>query len=123
MLCRDVIDVDGIDRNSMACPALPLCGLAIAEAERGLPDINLRIRNLLNKLGFDQAEQFCVRMTGCANGCSRPYMAELGFVGDGPNSYQVWLGGSPGQTRLAEAYTDRMKVQVLLHAAQGFCTT
>lgn len=96
----------------MACPALPLCGLAISEAERGLPDVNLRIRNLLNKLGFDQAEQFCVRMTGCPNGCSRPYMAELGFVGDGPNSYQLWLGGSPAQTRLAEPYLDRMKVQV-----------
>lgn len=98
----------------MACPALPLCGLAISEAERGLPDVNLRIRNLLNKLGFDQAEQFCVRMTGCPNGCSRPYMAELGFVGDGPNSYQIWLGGSPAQTRLAEPYLDRMKVQVRL---------
>jgi len=110
---RDVIDIDGIDRLSMACPALPLCGLAISEAERGLPDINLRIRSLLSRLGFDDSEQFVVRMTGCPNGCSRPYMAELGFVGDGPNSYQLWLGGTPTQTRLAEPFQERMKVQDL----------
>ena len=50
-----------------------------------------------------------LRMTGCPNGCARPYMAELAFVGDGPNSYQVWLGGSPANTRTAFIYTDRMK--------------
>ena len=49
---------------------------------------------------------------GCPNGCARPYMAELGFVGDGPNSYQFWLGGSPNQTRLAEVFQDRVKIQV-----------
>lgn len=97
----------------MACPALPLCGLAISEAERGLPDVNRRIRNLLGNLGFDESEQFVVRMTGCPNGCTRPYMAELGFVGDGPNSYQLWLGGTPSQTRLAEPFKERMKIQVL----------
>ena len=52
------------------------------------------------------------RCAGCPNGCARPYMAELGFVGDGANSYQLWLGGSPNQTRLAEAFQDRVKVQV-----------
>lgn len=72
----------------MACPALPLCGLAVTEAERGLPDVNRRIRALLTRLGMAD-EQLVIRMTGCPNGCSRPYMAELGFVGDGPNSYQV----------------------------------
>ncbi len=49
-------------------------------------------------------------MTGCPNGCARPYMAELGFVGDGPNSYQLWLGGNGNQTRLATLYADRVKV-------------
>ena len=53
------------------------------------------------------------RVAGCPNGCARPYMAELGFVGDGPNSYQLWLGGSPNQTRLAEAFQDRVKLQDL----------
>ena len=51
-------------------------------------------------------------MTGCPNGCARPYMAELGLVADGANSYQIWLGGCPAQTRLAETYADRVKMQV-----------
>ena len=96
----------------MACPALPLCGLAVTEAERGLPDINIRIRALLTKLGLKD-ETFTVRMTGCPNGCARPYMAELGFVGDGPNSYQIYLGGNPNQTRLAECFAERVKVKDL----------
>ena len=56
--------------------------------------------------------QMHVRMTGCPNGCARPYMAEVGLVGDGPNSYQLYLGGSSNQTRLAEVYMERMKMQV-----------
>lgn len=51
-------------------------------------------------------------MTGCPNGCARPYMAELGLVADGPNSYQVWLGAAANQSRLAETYQDRVKMQV-----------
>ena len=104
------ISPEGIEplvRYSMACPALPTCGLAITESERAIPGILDRIRSLLNKLGL-QNEHFVVRMTGCPNGCARPYMAELGFVGSAPESYQVWLGGSPDQTRLAQAYVDRM---------------
>jgi sulfite reductase (ferredoxin) len=108
---KDVAEWDPIEAGSMACPALPLCGLAIAEAERGLPDVNDRLRALLNRLGFDKTEKFVVRMTGCPNGCARPYNAELGFVGDGPNSYQIWLGGSPDGTRLAETYAERVKLK------------
>ena len=58
------MDWDGIEALSMACPALPMCGLAIAEAERGLPDVNARIRALLTKLGVSPDEKFVVRMTG-----------------------------------------------------------
>jgi sulfite reductase (ferredoxin) len=105
----DADDVDPIDRLSIACPALPLCGLAIGEAERGLPDLNRRLRQLLIKVGLPD-EPVLVRMTGCPNGCARPYMAELGFVGDGPNSYQVWLGGTLSLTRLAEPYADKVKL-------------
>ena len=72
----------------MACPALPLCGLAIGESERGLPDVNNRIKALLRKVGLPEMA-IVIRMTGCPNGCARPYIAELGFVCDGPNSYQV----------------------------------
>jgi len=107
---EDASEVDAIDRLSIACPALPLCGLAITEAERGLPDINKRLRAVMSKVGLDNAEEILVRMTGCPNGCARPYMAELGFVGDGPSSYQIWLGGTSNLTTLAEAYADRVKV-------------
>jgi sulfite reductase (ferredoxin) len=62
------LELDSLDRNSMACPALPLCGLAIGEAERALPDINRRVRNLLSKVGLE-GETLVMRMTGCANGC------------------------------------------------------
>ena len=116
-MCRDVPDIDPLDRLSMACPALPLCGLAIAEAERGLPDLNKRIRAIMSQQGFADSEAPVIRVTGCPNGCTRPYMAELGFVGDGPNSYQLWLGGSPNQTRLAEPFLERMKIQVRLTSA------
>lgn len=109
---RDPSEIDPIDVLSMACPALPLCGLAISEAERGLPDINARLRAILTKIGLPD-EQILVRMTGCPNGCARPYMAELGFVGDGPASYQIWLGGRPGLDRLSKPYADKVKVQDL----------
>lgn len=99
--------IEPLVRYAMACPALPTCGLAITESERAIPGILDRIRTLLDKVGL-QSEHFVVRMTGCPNGCARPYMAELGFVGSAPESYQVWLGGSPDQTRLAQPYTEKL---------------
>ncbi|MFQ4145964.1 sulfite reductase, ferredoxin dependent [Chlorogloeopsis sp. ULAP02] len=104
--------IDQLARYSMACPALPTCGLAITESERAIPGILERIHALLDQVGLKN-EHFVVRMTGCPNGCARPYMAELGFVGSAPESYQVWLGGSPDQTRLAEAYIDRLHINDL----------
>ncbi|MEB3251038.1 MAG: sulfite reductase, ferredoxin dependent [Cyanobacteriota bacterium] len=100
-------DLDPMVRYAMACPALPLCGLAITESERVMPTVLQRLRTLLTRLGL-QDEHFVVRMTGCPNGCARPYMAELGLVGSAPEAYQVWLGGSPDQTRLARPYLERM---------------
>lgn len=93
-------------RLSMACPALPLCGLATTEAERVMPNIVDRVTNLFSKL--DVSLPVTMRMTGCPNGCARPYMAEVGFVGNGKSKYQLWLGGSPNQTRLAWPYLDKM---------------
>ena len=87
-------EIDPLTRISMACPALPLCGLAITEAERAMPSFIERMRALLNKVGLP-AEEIMVRMTGCPNGCARPYMSEIAFVGDSSNSYQIWVGGSP----------------------------
>ena len=99
--------VDSLERYAMACPALPTCGLAVTESERIIPSMLERIRKLLNRLGL-RNETFVTRMTGCPNGCARPYMAELGFVGSAPDAYQLWLGGSPNQTRLARPYMERL---------------
>ncbi|MBE9068384.1 sulfite reductase, ferredoxin dependent [Leptolyngbya cf. ectocarpi LEGE 11479] len=101
-----------LHRYAMACPALPTCGLAVTESERVIPSILDRIQALLNKMGLKQ-EHFVIRMTGCPNGCARPYMAELGFVGSAPNSYQLWLGGSPNQIRLAQPYMQKMNIDDL----------
>ncbi|HEY9764152.1 MAG TPA: sulfite reductase, ferredoxin dependent [Trichocoleus sp.] len=105
-------EIDPLVRYAMACPALPTCGLAVTESERAIPTILVRLRSLLTKLGLEN-EHFVVRMTGCPNGCARPYMAELGFVGSAPESYQLWLGGSPNQTRLARPYLERLHVNDL----------
>ncbi|KAF6004476.1 hypothetical protein F1559_002905 [Cyanidiococcus yangmingshanensis] len=106
---RDVDRIDQLVRKAMACPALPLCPLAITEAERVMPEHLERVRAILGKAGIPPSESFVMRMTGCPNGCSRPYMAELALVGSGPNGvYQLWLGGSPHQTRLAWTYADRL---------------
>lgn len=101
-------EVDPLARLAMACPALPLCGLAQTEAERRMPSYVERVRALLTKLNIDD-EEILMRMTGCPNGCARPYMAEIAFVGDGANSYQIWLGGSPVLTRTAYPYVAKVK--------------
>lgn len=101
--------IDPLVRVAMACPALPTCGLAVTESERVMPSILDRIRALLDKVGLPQ-ESFITRMTGCPNGCARPYLAELGFVGQSPEAYQLWLGAAPNQTRLSQAYLDNMAI-------------
>ncbi|KAI3449974.1 hypothetical protein Pfo_006639 [Paulownia fortunei] len=105
--------VDPLNLTAMACPALPLCPMAITEAERGIPHILKRVRAVFEKVGLKYNESVVIRVTGCPNGCARPYMAELGLVGDGPNSYQIWLGGTPNQTSLAKAFKDKVKIQDL----------
>lgn len=89
-------------RASMACVALPTCGLAVAEAERYLPKLITQIEQLID-------EEIVIRMTGCPNGCARPYMAEIGFVGKSPGLYQVWLGGNEASTRLNRLYREAVK--------------
>jgi len=97
-----------IRRASMACPALPTCGLALAESERMLPDLLVRIEGLLAELGL-QNEEIIVRSTGCPNGCARPYMAEIGFVGKAPNKYQIYLGGNESSTRLNRLFKENVQ--------------
>ena len=102
---------DPIARHAIACPALPLCGLAMTEAERFLPELLERINNQLKRLEIDK--QILVRVTGCPNGCARPYMAELALVGSGLNQYQLWLGGSTNLKRLATPYLQKMPINEL----------
>ncbi|HZL78932.1 MAG TPA: NADPH-dependent assimilatory sulfite reductase hemoprotein subunit [Candidatus Limnocylindrales bacterium] len=93
---------------SMACPSLPTCGLALAESERMLPGLIDRIEKLCAEVGLTN-EEIIIRSTGCPNGCVRPYMAELAFVGKAPGRYQVWLGGNASGTRLNRVWKDVMK--------------
>ena len=94
--------------NSMACPALPTCGLALAESERALPGLVDRIEKLCGDLGLG-SEEIVIRSTGCPNGCARPYMAEIAFVGKAPGRYQLWLGGNASGTRLNRLFKDVIK--------------
>ena len=93
---------------AMACPSLPTCGLGLAESERMLPGFLDRIEKLLAEVGL-AGEEIIIRSTGCPNGCARPYMAEIGFVGKAPGRYQVWLGGDVAGTRLNKVWKDMLK--------------
>ncbi|MFU8832048.1 MAG: NADPH-dependent assimilatory sulfite reductase hemoprotein subunit [Wenzhouxiangella sp.] len=88
-----------IRRNSMACVALPTCGLAMAEAERYLPDLVTRIEELAARHGIEE-QPITMRMSGCPNGCSRPYLAEIGLVGRAPGRYNLYLGAAADGSRL-----------------------
>ncbi len=83
----------------------------MTEAERFIPELISRINKQLQDLGIKKP--ILIRVTGCPNGCARPYMAELALVGSGLNQYQLWLGGSPNLTRLAEPYLQRMSINKL----------
>jgi sulfite reductase (NADPH) hemoprotein beta-component len=93
---------------SMACPALPTCGLALAESERMLPGLIDRIEKLCEEVGL-AGEEIIIRSTGCPNGCARPYVAEIAFVGKAPGRYQLWLGGDLAGTRLARVWKEVVK--------------
>jgi sulfite reductase (NADPH) hemoprotein beta-component len=90
----------GLRLASLGCVALPTCSLAMAEAERYLPSLLTKIENQLVPLGLER-ESIVIRMTGCPNGCARPYNAEIAFVGRAPKLYDLYLGGSRNGTRLA----------------------
>merc|ERR1719331_1103459 len=73
-----------------------------------MPYFNALVRKVLTSLAMP-SESMIMRMTGCPNGCARPYMAELALVGDGPDMYQIWCGGAPNLTRLAQQIDDKVK--------------
>jgi sulfite reductase (NADPH) hemoprotein beta-component len=93
----------GLRRNSMACVALPTCGLALAESERYLPDLIDALDKSLAAHGLS-ADDIVIRMTGCPNGCARPYIAEIGLVGKGPGRYNLYLGAAFDGSRLSKLY-------------------
>ena len=96
-----------IKRNSFACPALPTCGLALTEAERVMPALLDDLEAELDALGLGGLDAH-VRMTGCPNGCSRPYTAEIGVVGRGKKSYDIHLGGEPVGIRLNAVFAQNV---------------
>ena len=93
----------GLRRNAMACVALPTCGLAVAESERYLPDLVTALEGVLQKAGLAD-DDIVIRMTGCPNGCARPYLAEIGLVGRAPGTYNLYLGAAFDGSRLNKLY-------------------
>ncbi len=102
--------------NSLACVALPTCGLSLAEAERYLPTLLTELEETIEENGL-RHDSITIRMTGCPNGCARPYIAEIGFVGRAPGKYNVYLGGGFAGQRLSKLYRESVpdaKIKPLL---------
>ena len=104
--------ITGLRRSALACPALPTCGLAITEAERAMPHLIEDMEGALEETGLIQ-EPIVMRVTGCPNGCARPYSAELAFVGRSLNKYVIYLGGNAVGTRLARPFKDVVPIDKL----------
>jgi sulfite reductase (NADPH) hemoprotein beta-component len=96
-----------LKRNSMACVALPTCGLAMAESERYMPDLLNLIEPMLDESGLRE-EDIVIRMTGCPNGCARPMLAEIAFIGKAPGKYNMYLGGGFTGNRLNKLYKENI---------------
>jgi sulfite reductase (NADPH) hemoprotein beta-component len=105
--------ISGLRRNSLACVALPLCGMAFAEAERYLPTLIDKIELQLKKYQLED-ENILLRMTGCANGCARPYLGEIGLVGKSPGKYNLYLGAGFTGDRLNKLYAELLSEEQIL---------
>ena len=108
-------DASPIRRNSMACVALPTCGLALSESERYLPDLITELEERLASHGLSDSE-IIIRMTGCPNGCARPYLAEIGLVGKGPEKYNLYLGAAFDGSRLSKLYAEDLNPKGIVAA-------
>lgn len=100
-------------RYSMACPSMPTCGLAVAESERVSPELITSIEQRLEELGVGDAE-LTIRMTGCPNGCARPYTADIALVGRRPGVYHLFVGGRLAGDRMADLYEADVKIEDVL---------
>lgn len=110
-------ELSGLRQNSIACVALNTCGLAFAEAERYLPSLITKIEAILAQYGLLK-EEIVIRMTGCPNGCGRPYLAEIGFVGKSEGHYNLYLGGNFIGTRLNTLYKETLTEEEILAALE-----
>ena len=110
-------ELSAVRRYSMACPALPTCGLAVAESERAIPGILDELEAELVSLGLRDVP-LTVRMTGCPNGCARPYTADLAFVGRSLGLYQVYVGGGLAGDRLVDLYKADVRQEELVAAVR-----
>ncbi len=106
-------EISGIRKNSIACVALNTCSLAFAEAERYLPTLVAKIELVLEKFNLLN-EEIVIRMTGCPNGCGRPYLAEIGLVGKSEGHYNLYLGGNFNGTRLNSLYKETLTEEEIL---------
>jgi sulfite reductase beta subunit-like hemoprotein len=111
------LELSAARRFSLACPALPTCGLAVAESERAIPGILDQFEAELESLGLRDAP-LTIRMTGCPNGCARPYTADLAFVGRSLNLYNVYVGGGLAGNRLVDLYRADVPLGELLPAVR-----
>ncbi|OAD07719.1 hypothetical protein MUCCIDRAFT_136063 [Mucor lusitanicus CBS 277.49] len=109
----DNLSFTGLRLNAMACVALPTCGLAMAESERYLPTLVGHLEHAIEAAGLKD-DAITIRMTGCPNGCARPYLAEIAFVGKAPNAYNVYLGGGHQGQRLNKLYKESLREEEIL---------
>ncbi len=101
--------------NALACVSFPTCGLAMAEAERYLPDLLTKIENLMEKHNISD-QPINIRMTGCPNGCARPFLGEIAFIGKAPGKYNLYLGASHKGDRLNKLYLENINETQILDA-------
>jgi len=106
-------------KNSMACVALSTCPLALAEGQRYLPTLISKIEPMLRRYGLDH-EEIIIRMTGCPNGCARPYIAEIGLVGTAIGLYNLHLGGDRQGERLNKVYRENLDESAILSELDGW---
>jgi sulfite reductase (NADPH) hemoprotein beta-component len=100
-------------RSSLACVAFPTCGLAMAEAERYLPELLTKIEEIIDENGL-QDKEINIRMTGCPNGCARPGLGEIGFMGKAPGKYNMYLGAAHNGTRLNKMHRENIGEEEIL---------
>lgn len=107
---KDSHEKSALRLNSLACVALPTCGLSLAEAERYLPDLLTELEEVIEENGL-RHDAITIRMTGCPNGCARPYISEIAFIGRAPGKYNVYLGGGFAGQRLSKLYRESVKAE------------